>query len=213
MTSSDRRPIAAYAFEQLERPSRAPLTSPSDVLSAAWAEADEVRAQARIAGAAEGRAEGLAAVRAEAEAALAVLAQALSSVEQARSELLAALERDTAELAIRLSEQIVAGALSVQPERVVDVVRGALLRLAERDRVTVIVNPDDLALLRESAPSLQSELGGIVHLAVQSDRRITRGGAIARTESGEIDVDVRAQLERAREIVAAALREDGTDAG
>jgi flagellar assembly protein FliH len=213
MTPSDHGQIAAYSFEQLERPSGAMPTSAADVLSIAWAEADEVREQARMAGEGAGRTEGLAAARADCELALAALASAVRSLEGTRSELVAALERDAAELAIRLSEQILAGVLSVQPERVLDVTRGALLRLADRDRVTVVVNPADLALLRESVGSLQDELGGIGHLAVQSDDRIARGGAIARTESGEIDADLNAQLERAREVVAAALSEDGIDAG
>jgi flagellar biosynthesis/type III secretory pathway protein FliH len=41
---------------------------------------------------------------------------------------------------------------------------------------------------------------------VQADRRVPRGGVIARTEAGEIDATIRAQLSRAREIVAAELR-------
>ena len=41
------------------------------------------------------------------------------------------------------------GAIAVEPERVVDVVRGALRRLVERERVTVLVHPDDLELVRE----------------------------------------------------------------
>jgi flagellar assembly protein FliH len=58
---------------------------------------------------------------------------------------------------------------------------------------------------------LQSELGGIEHCNVQADRRVGRGGVIARTEAGEIDATIEAQLSRAREIVAAELS-DGRDA-
>ena len=42
---------------------------------------------------------------------------------------------------------------------------------------------------------------------MQADRRVARGGAVARTEAGEIDAGIEAQLGRAREIVAAALAE------
>jgi flagellar assembly protein FliH len=52
---------------------------------------------------------------------------------------------------------------------------------------------------------LQSELGGIEHLNVQSDRRVGRGGVLARTDEGEIDASIETQLARAREVVAAEL--------
>jgi flagellar biosynthesis/type III secretory pathway protein FliH len=46
---------------------------------------------------------------------------------------------------------------------------------------------------------------------VQTDRRVGRGGAIARTEAGEIDASIEAQMRSAREIVVAALSEDDAD--
>jgi hypothetical protein len=116
------------------------------------------------------------------------------------------LEIQAAELGLRIAEQIVAAALELQPERVLDMARGALRRLVERDRVTIIVNPADLELLSGAIDQLRSELGGIDHIAVHAERRIDRGGAIVRTDLGEIDVTVTAQLERAREIVAAVIR-------
>jgi flagellar assembly protein FliH len=205
--------IAAYAFEQLETPAGGALTRAADVLSAAWAEAEEVRAQARLAGEAEGRAAGLAAAAAEAQSALTALASAVEAVHDLRAEAVAAIERDAVQLSLRLCEQVLSGVLAVEPERVLDVARGALRRLAERHRVTLVVNPADLELVSESADQLRAELGGIEHCDVQADRRVGRGGAIARTEAGEIDASLEAQLQSAREIVAAALSEGAADAG
>jgi flagellar assembly protein FliH len=205
------RRIATYSFEQLPAPPDGTTTGVADVLSAAWAEAEQVRAQARLAGEVEGRAAGLADARAQSEQALEALACALQSVEELRSEVVAAIERDAVELSLRLSEQILSGALSVQPERVLDVARGALRRLADRHRVTVVVNPADLELLSESVEGLKTTLGGIEHCGVQTDRRVGRGGAIARTEAGEIDASIEAQMRSAREIVVAALSEDDAD--
>jgi flagellar biosynthesis/type III secretory pathway protein FliH len=199
------RSSETYAFRQLDSPSGGAASEIADVLSAVRAEAEQIRAQAWAAGEAEGRAAGMAAAREEARPALAALGAALSEIDPLRARLLSELERDAAEIALRLAEQILAGALSVQPERVVDVTRNALRHLTERRRVTLIVNPADLELVRECVEPLRAELGGIEHLAVQSDRRIGPGGAVARTEAGEIDSSVEAQLARAREIVAEAL--------
>jgi flagellar assembly protein FliH len=196
---------SAFAFRQLEGPAAGGREDIADVLAAVRTEAEQIRAQARAAGEAEGRAAALAAVRAEAESSLSALGNAVQSVVELQSQVVGSLEREATELALALAEQILAGVLSVEPERVLDVTRNALRHLAERRRVTVVVNPADLDLVSEAAERLRTELGGIEHLAVQSDRRIAPGGAVARTEAGEIDAGIDTQLARAREIVVATL--------
>jgi flagellar assembly protein FliH len=202
--------IQSYAFRQLDAPAGA-TDGIADVLSAVRAEAEQIRAQAWAAGEAEGRAAGLAAARTDAQPALAALGAALQAIADARERLVAELEQDAVEMALRLTEQILAGVLSVEPERVLDVARNALRHLTERRHVTLVVNPDDLELVSECVEQLQSELGGIEHLGVQSDRRIARGGAVARTDTGDIDAGIDTQLGRARELVAEALTGDKTD--
>ncbi|MGO9902029.1 MAG: FliH/SctL family protein [Solirubrobacteraceae bacterium] len=204
---------STYAFQQLERPTRGPASGAADLLSAAWEEVEQVRAQARLAGESEGRAEGLAAATAQAAPALAALEQAVRSFEQLRGELVDSLEKEAADLALLIAEQIVAGALEVQPARIVDIARGALRRVAERQRVTLVVNPADLDLLSDSLERLRMELGGIEHLDVQADRRIELGGALLRTEYGEVDTTVSTQLQRAREVVGAAMRREEDNLG
>ncbi|MGO9974631.1 MAG: FliH/SctL family protein [Solirubrobacteraceae bacterium] len=202
-------PIAPFAFRQLDSPAHATSGGAADLLSAAWEEAERIRAQARLTGEAEGRAEGLAAASAQVEPALAALVEAVNAYERQQTRLVAALELEASQLALRIAEQIIAGALEIQPERVVDIARGALRRAAERQRVTLVVNPSDLEIMSGALERLRTELGGIEHLDVQADRRIDLGGAILRTQSGEIDTTVSTQLLRAREIVAAVMREGG----
>ena len=95
--------------------------------------------------------------------------------------------------------------VAAQPELVVEVVRGALRGIIERARVTVLVNPDDLELVRDAAIGLQAALGGIEHLEVQAERRVGRGGAVVRHPEGEVDASLETKLERARELVEAQL--------
>lgn len=204
-------PVATYSFRQLDAPPPGTPDGIADVLSAVRAEAEQIRAQAWAAGEAEGRAAGLAAARAEAQPALAALAASAQAISELRDTVVSELEADAVEMALRLSEQILAGVLSVQPERVIDVARNALRHLVERRRVTLVVNTEDLELVSECVEQLQSELGGIEHLGVQADRRVARGGAIARTDTGDIDAGIDTQLGRARELVADALAGASTD--
>jgi flagellar assembly protein FliH len=116
-------------------------------------------------------------------------------------DLAARTELAAVDLALRIAEQAMGAAIAVEPERVLDVVRGALRRLVERERVLLLVNPDDLDVVRDRVGALVSELGGIEHWEVQAERRVPRGGAIVRTEEGEVDATLATKLERARELL------------
>jgi flagellar assembly protein FliH len=204
--SSEAATVGSYTFRQLEAPAGATTHGgAADVLSAAIAQADQIREEARATGEAEGRAAGMADVRAEAEPSLQALAGAGKALDELRDGLVAELEADAVALALRLAEQIVAAAVHVAPERLIDVAGQAMRRIADRRHVTLVVNPADLELTQESVQRLQSELGGVEHCNVQADRRVGRGGVIARTEAGEIDATIEAQLSRAREIAASEL--------
>jgi len=194
-----------FSFEPLEPGPAVSLRELASPLAAAQAEADAIRATARAEGHADGLEAGLAEGRARLAAALAALESAHAEVVALREATAEAVERDAVELAVRLAEKIVAGTLAAEPERVLDVVRGALRRLAERRRVTVLVHPDDLELVRAAAAAFASELGGIEHCDVQAERRLARGGAVVRTDEGQVDASVETQLARARELAEAEI--------
>jgi flagellar assembly protein FliH len=73
----------------------------------------------------------------------------------------------------------------------------------------VLVNPADLETLQAAIGDLQAQVAGIELCDLQADQRVERGGAIVRTTEGEVDAGVQTQLERAREVLSAALAGDG----
>jgi flagellar biosynthesis/type III secretory pathway protein FliH len=200
-----------FSFEALEAP--AAISAPgspaahaeADAVMAALAkaesDADGLRAAAREEGLREGREEALAALTPGLEA-LSQAADAVQADQYARAD---RLEAHAVDLALFLAEKIVGGALAVEPERVVEAVRGALRGIVERERVTVLVHPEDLELVRDSIDSVRASLGGIEHCVVEAERRVSRGGAVVRTPDGDVDARVETKLQRAREVVEAAL--------
>jgi len=198
--------VAEYDFETLDPP--APVMSPADqaaavmdVLAEARAEADQIRRQALEEGYAAGRHEALEALA----PALAALSTATEEVRAAQADAASELERRAVELGMALAAKVLAGALSVQPERVLDSVQGALRGIVERERVIVMVNPDDLEIVQGAAEELKATLGGIDHCVIEAERRVGRGGCIVRTPVGDVDARIETKLERASEVVAAAL--------
>jgi flagellar assembly protein FliH len=203
---------AAFSFDQLPpepdgaRPNQVDTRAMAeDFLSAARAEADDIRHEARQRGYEEGYQAGMSAARDELAPAAAALGEALASAQQLRAETADLVEARAAELALRVAEKVVAGTLELQPERVVDVVRGALRCLVDRERVVVQVNTLDLDLVRDAIEPLASTLGGFDSVEVQEDRRVSRGGATVRSAAGEVDATIETKLERVREALEAEL--------
>src|SRR3954451_1260592 len=154
--------VADFDFQTLEpvAPPVAPADQAAavmDVLAAARAEAEQIRQAALAEGYAAGRAEALSAL----EPALCALAGAVEEVRAQQAEAAVELERRAVELGLALAQKVLAGALSVEPERVVASIEGALRGIVERERIIVLVNPDDLELVRASMEELRTTLGGI----------------------------------------------------
>jgi flagellar assembly protein FliH len=129
------------------------------------------------------------------------LAAAVQQLQAMRGDAAASVEADAVELALRIAEQALGAALAVDRTLVVEAVRGALRRMVERDHVLILVNPDDLDIVREHVSRLVGELGGIEHCEVQAERRVRPGGAIVRTSEGEVDATLETKLARAREVL------------
>jgi flagellar assembly protein FliH len=197
-----------FSFETLEAPAEAPARGPhadADAVMAALAQAesdaDSLRAAAREEGLREGREEALTALTPALEA----LAQATEAVQADQHVRAERLEHHAVDLALFLAEKILGGALAVQPDHVLEAVRGALRGIVERERITVLVHPEDLELVRDAMDGIRATLGGIEHCEVQAERRVSRGGAVVRTPDGDVDARVETKLQRAREVVEAAL--------
>ena len=118
------------------------------MLSVAWEQAAGIREQARAEGEAAGYEAGLERARAEfkelSETLASGLLEAASAVSTSRDELVERLTTHAGEISLLVARQIVAAAVEFQPDLVVDVTRAAIRRLAERHRVTVLLNPVDM---------------------------------------------------------------------
>ncbi|MBJ7331956.1 MAG: hypothetical protein JHC95_18815 [Solirubrobacteraceae bacterium] len=168
-----------------------------DHVAEAMAEADAIRQRAYD----EGYAAGLAEAQAAATPAVEAMTSAAAGLDEMRVHVADGLERGSVGLALRIAEQVVGAAVTVDPELVLEAIRGALRRLTERDRVQIMVNPDDLDIVRSQIDDVVQQLGGIGSVDVQSERRVSRGGAIVRTGEGDVDASIETKLTRAREVL------------
>jgi flagellar assembly protein FliH len=186
-----------FQFEALEQP--------------AYVANDDASAEERLAALAadaerrgfeDGLARGMAEARARVEDALQAVAAAEQALTAQRDAYLAEAESAAVDLAFRIAEKVIGAAVAADPNVVLEVVAGALLRTTDRDHLVLEVNPRDFELVRDAASELAARLGGIRRMEVVSERRVEAGGCVVRTVEGEIDARISAQLERVRQILA-----------
>lgn len=154
----------------------------------------------------EGYEAGLAEARAGLAPAAQTLAETLDRLGDAFEERQHVLERRAVELALFVADRVVGEALGVRPELVLSTVAGALRTVAERDRLVVEVNPEDVLLVQGSIDELAGRVGGIHRLEIVGERRVPRGGCVVRTVEGEVDARLGEKLDLAREALVDALR-------
>jgi flagellar assembly protein FliH len=194
------RPVALDELEQLAPPpSQDPVRAAAAIVEAAERESAALRQRAVADGYAEGVRRGQEETAATLTPSIEVLAAALSEALAARDAIVESAELRAAQLAVAIAEKILVGALEVQPERVADVVRGALRGLLDADRIVVCVNPEDVELVKTAGELTD------VKIEIHGEQRVPRGGALVRTSVGEIDARVATKLDAVRALVAAEL--------
>jgi len=188
-----------FEFAALERPAFLVEDSAS-----AEERAAALQAEAQHLGHQEGLERGMAEARVRVEQALEAVAAAERAMAEMHDRYVVEAEAAAVDLAFQIAEKVIGTTIATDREAVLGVVSGALLRTTDRDHLVLEVNPGDFELVRDSAAELAARLGGISRMEVVSERRVEAGGCVVRTEAGEIDARVSAQLERVRQLLAEA---------
>ena len=169
------------------------------IVAAAQAEREAVLAAAHE----EGRAAGMAQARAEVAGAMSALAGLAEDLEAHRRRLEEDAVAEATVLAVEVASRIVRAEVQARPERVQEVLRGAIRRAADRSTLVAMVNPADLSACRAAAPEILEAMGGISRLDVVDDPRVGRGSCVLQTSGGDVDATFETQLARVLEGLTA----------
>jgi flagellar assembly protein FliH len=161
------------------------------LLAAARQEAEVLREEERARGLEEGRSEG----RAELAAAAGRWQAAAEELASFKPRLLEEARGQVEELTLALVDRILGPLAEADAGAVARVAGRALQALADRETVTLRVNPDDLQDLLEAKPRLLQSFDGIKKLTVLEDHSVPRGGCLVETPTAEIDARLDTQLQ------------------
>lgn len=154
------------------------LLEAETIIQNAGAEAERVLAEAHR--------EGL-------EKALSEFEQHLFEIREIRTNVLDDVERDLLKLSVRIAEKIIGKELAADKRTVTNIVSTALKHARQREKVTVSVNPSDLAAISEESEKFSSS-ERIRILDFVADPSVPAGGCVIETEVGKIDARLETQL-------------------
>lgn len=124
------------------------------------------------------------------------LRRALIEVTAVKQQVVERLETEFLELTRAITSRILHREAWADPQAVQRVLRAVLNHLAERERLTIRVNPRDREILeRENAAALEV-LAGLEGAAIIPDESVAQGGCVVETGSVLVDARLDAQLER-----------------
>lgn len=158
-------------------------------------EALEVEFQRRLAQAVEearleGYQQGLQEVKPVAD----LLEKLARELKEARHQLLESAELTVVRLAYEIAKKILHREVAESSDVIVYVVREALRRIADHDKIVLRVHPEDARVLRE-ATELQRELfQTFASVDIREDEDVSKGGCLVETSTGLIDATLETQL-------------------
>lgn len=132
--------------------------------------------------------------------------QALTELEKTGKQLFRHAEEQTVDLALAVARKIVCHEVSLNREVVINVVKEALKRVADQEKITIRVNPVDVELIRDPRCQLSSVLEKGESIIVEADACIPAGGCMIDTQLGGIDARIEEQLKTIEEAFKAELK-------
>ena len=177
-------PPAAAAAEPAPAPAPAPGPSAEEIERAFGAGVERGRAEAR----------------AELETVGTSFAGSLRELAGFRTRLKERYERELLELALGVVRKVVQQELAERPEIWLGMIRAAVKRAVDRERIALRVPPPLMAFLRGSLAALRALLQDVKDLELVEDPSLPAGGCVIESRFGEVDIGVETQLERSERL-------------
>lgn len=192
-----------------------PETDVQDIVEQARQDVDAVlqtaRSESRMVleqGYAEGYKAGIREASATVSDLVARLEHDIADVAREREELVDSVEPEMLKLCVEAVEKIIRHEVKTDPRVITRTIRMCLRRLKDRDEVTVRVSPGEVDYVRSQRDELMNVAEGVRGINIIDDRRISPGGCIIESLSGDFDARLETQIEQIRRKLMETLDND-----
>ncbi|HPC47411.1 MAG TPA: FliH/SctL family protein [Deltaproteobacteria bacterium] len=171
------------------------------ILSQARMEKEAIEMEAYRKGLEQGQAQGQMMALKRIEPLMETLNRVVEELRDMRQAIIEKHKDQIVEILLIMAQRIVHRAISLDSEIVLDTVRQACAHIAETDEIRIRLNPSDFEYIKDIERILSSHFTPKTTPVFVEDPGVDRGGVIIETVFGEIDANIRTQLEHMREVL------------
>lgn len=136
---------------------------------------------------------------------MAILKKIVKDMEVKEEAMFNEMKGKMVEIAIATAKKIIKKEIEEDSETIVRVVREALKRVGQAQKITIKVNPQDWMKLKEVQPELLSSSLRKGSVYIEKDEAIARGGALVETDKGIIDARIERQLDEIDKVLSGGV--------
>ena len=132
----------------------------------------------------------------------------LRDIAALKDEILGQAESDIIRLTIAVAERLLCGELKHNPDSIVAIVKEAIKMARSNGDVTIRVNPEDAATLKEHISELAEYISNTDKVRIEGSESLTPGGCIVETETNSIDMSLETRLETIDQLFSEQATDD-----
>jgi len=131
--------------------------------------------------------------------------KAITELGELREDLYLNAERGAVELALAIAEKVVSHEVSVNKETLLGVLKEALEKIIDQEKIKIRINKLDLQFINKSGYQISGLTDNIKDVIIEGDDTISRGGCVIETGFGSIDARIESQLEAVGDLLRSAM--------
>ncbi len=160
----------------------------------------ELKGRAYAQGFTEGEKAGIDSERKNLKSALDTLGQVVQQLVEIRNEIYRYSEKEVVSLAMGIATKIIRHEVTINKNVILNVLKQALKKTVDYDKIKIRVNPSDLQFLKTQNHQFSHLIDNMESIAFEEDEAILTGGCLIETNSGDIDARIDKQLEAVEEV-------------
>lgn len=169
---------------------------------------EEIGQKAYIEGFSKGEKDALESGKRMFETVLNSLREAILELEKVKKEICFNAEKEIVELALAIAKKIVGHEVTTKKELILRVVKEALKKVSDRDKINIRINPSDFQVCRDAKFQLSDLVDNTESIIFEEDDKICRGGCVIETNLGDIDARIQEQLRVVEETFKSELQKN-----
>ncbi len=170
----------------------------------------DVEKLAYIQGFKKGEKEGIESGKKKMEPVLNNFRQVLSELDRIKKESCLMAEKEAVDLSMAIARKIVCHEIATNKETVLSVVKEALKKVVDHDKILIKINSADIQYVKNHEIRFADLFENIENIEFEPDDTVPSGGCVIKTNSGDIDARLEKQLQAIEEAFKTELQETGT---